>query len=160
VRVGPGLGEWPEDSANDLADESYNSTSANDCDTFEYLNAQVMLQFAKLVEPCSEQDNISKWSRISNTYEFAPDQDGGCLQGDSTLNKSYLLFLYFHVDGNRLSYEEWRRLEDQGRIPPMTSVTIKYRGPVRFVLKPEVHPTQTWPFIEHRHKAWEPSPVF
>ena len=159
VRVGPpGVGnppsQWPEESANYLADNSYSYAIFNEGEVAEGVNEEVMQEFAKLVKPCDP--HIAIWSGISNSYEFYPDD--GTLQGWSARNNNHLIYVKFFVDGRLLSYEDWNAIEDT-RQNIVTTVHIKYRGPAAFVLEAGVDRQQVQ-FIQYQHKPWEPSPVF
>jgi len=84
----------------------------------------VIQQLESLLAPRSAQDAVW-WARVRNSYKF--ERGNGALLGDSEFNDRHLLFLYFYVDGQRITIVDW----EAGR-RNVTSVGIYYRGPARF----------------------------
>jgi hypothetical protein len=150
VPVGSQPGEWPQDSALELAEESMWSVMTNDADTQDWVREEVIRHLEALFVPVSAQD-AEWWTRLRNTYEFQGHEEGGALLGDSNLNKRHLLYVYFRNDGNRVARDSW----EAGR-QNVTSVSIRYRGPAQ--LRPR-HPREQ-DFTEYRLRPNQVSPVF
>jgi hypothetical protein len=150
VPVGSQPGEWPQDSALELAEESMSSVMENDADTHDWVREEVIRHLEALFVPVSAQA-AEWWTRLRNTYEFAGCDAGGALLGDSNLNQRHLLYVYFRNDGNRVARDSWQA----GR-QSVTSVSIRYRGPAQ--LRPR-HPREQH-FTEYRLRPNQVSPVF
>jgi hypothetical protein len=150
VPVGSQPGEWPQDSALELAEESLWSVMENDADTQDWVREEVIRHLEALFVPVSAQD-AEWWTRLRNTYEFQGHEEGGAVLGDSNLNKRHLLYVYFRNDGRRVARDSW----EAGR-QSVTSVSIRYRGPAQFRLR---HP-RGQDFTEYRLRPNEVSPIF
>jgi hypothetical protein len=155
VPVGSAPGEWPRDSALELAQETFYSAIEDDAGRHAEVQEQLMRQLESLLEPCSAQD-AEWWARMRNSYDFEPDD--GSLLGDSRLNERYLLYFYFRDGPGRVTHDNWDPANQAGR-RNVTSVSIRYRGPARFRLR---HPggQQFIDVIEHRLRPNQVSPVF
>jgi hypothetical protein len=148
VRVGPASGQWPQDSAEALAEESMISQMDDDDDLNLQVQVSMSRDFGLLFVPCTAQDSV-QWDHDRDQGFMLHGSDGELMAFSVTddpitpSHKRHDFKFTFRDDGQGVMRESWSRRER------VTDVVIEYVGPVRFRLR---HPGNSLPLQERRRR--------
>jgi hypothetical protein len=153
VRVGPAPGQWPQDSAEALAEESMMSDIDNDDDLNHQVQDTLSRDFDLLFVPCTAQDS-AQWDHdraatgpgfmlLGNEGKLMAFSETVGTAGPTPWYTRHEFTFTFRDDGQAVTRGSWSRRER------VTDVVIEYTGPVRFRLR---HPEGSPPLQERRQR--------